>query len=263
MRMDTLVRLSIDNQVATITLNRPEVHNAFNEQVIQDLTRILDDLSRSADTRVIVLASNGESFSAGGDIEWMKKSITYSKDENRSDAKRLARMFRAIRESPKPVIARVQGAALGGGVGLVAVSDIAVSLASATFSFSEVKLGILPAVISPFVIEKIGAGPFRRYALTAERFDAEKAKTIGLISEVVHSIHELDEKILEFCTLLRKNGPKALTACKHLLNEISHYPWDKSEAFTAEQIAEIRVSPEGQEGLRAFLERRKPNWLSD
>jgi methylglutaconyl-CoA hydratase len=170
-------------------------------------------------------------------------------------------MLRAIRECPKPVIARVHGAAIGGGVGLTAACDIAVAVATAIFSLSEVKLGIIPAVISPFVMEKIGPGHLRRFGLTAERFDAREAHRIGLISHVAHDEAEMDQWIGETCQTLKANGPHALAACKKILSEVAGRAWDDTQQLTTERIAALRVSPEGQEGLKSFLEKRQPSWI--
>jgi methylglutaconyl-CoA hydratase len=190
----------------------------------------------------------------------MKRMVGYTFEENVADANLLARMLRTIRDCPRPIIARVHGAAIGGGVGLAAACDIAAALGSAVFSLSEVRLGIIPAVISPFVMEKIGPGHFRRYALTAERFDAREAHRIGLISQVAESEAELDAWIRQTCDSLLANGPQALSACKQVLTEVAGLAWDQVQAKTAQRIAQIRVSSEGQEGLRAFLEKRKPSW---
>src|SRR5262245_10443912 len=180
--MPEFVHDRVDNNVATVTIRRPDLHNAFNEIVIEELTRAFTQLARNSDVRVIILAGEGKSFCAGADINWMKRMVNYSVADNIADATTMARMLRAVRHCPRPVIARIHGAAFGGGVGLAAACDIAVALESATFCLSEVRLGIIPAVISPFVIEKIGPGHARRYALTAERFDAAEAHRIGLVN---------------------------------------------------------------------------------
>lgn len=261
--MPEFVKTSIDDQVATISIDRPDVHNAFNEVVIEELTAAFSDAGTNDDVRAVVLASTGPSFSAGADMNWMRRMIDYSMDENMRDATEMANMLRAIRECPKPSIARVHGPTFGGGVGLTAACDIAVAVKSALFALTEVKLGILPAVISPFVVERIGHGQMRRYAITAERFDAEEAKRIGLVSEVVEDEAALDERIAFFARLIKKNGPEAVGYCKALLRSIYPTPWDELTRTTTKQIAERRVSPEGQEGLRAFLEKRKPEWDPD
>jgi len=254
------VRTRVEAGVATVEIDRPDVHNAFNEVVIDELTAAFGSVGEDAAARVAVLASTGKSFSAGADIHWMRRMIDYSRAENEADARAMAGMLRAIRECPKPVIARVHGATFGGGVGLTAACDIAVAVREATFALTEVKLGILPAVISPYVQEKIGPGALRRYALTAERFDAEEARRIGLVSEVADTVEAMDERIAWFVKLLLKNGPEAMQACKDVLRAIQPVDWTEATDTTIERIAERRVSAEGQEGLRAFLEKRAPGW---
>ncbi len=243
-----------------VTLARAELHNAFNEVVIAELTEAFAEVGRRDDVRVVVLAGEGKSFCAGADVNWMKRMVGYSFDENVADAMAMARMLRTIRECPKPVIARVHGAAIGGGVGLVAACDMAAAVESAVFSLSEVKLGIIPAVISPFVLEKIGPGQARRYALTAERFSAAEAQRIGLVHEVFPTAEAMDGWIAQTCDTLKANGPAALAEAKRILTEVGGVNWDEVQAKTAERIARVRVSPEGQEGLKAFLEKRTSGW---
>lgn len=245
---------------ARVVLRRADLHNAFNEVMISDITQTFRELGAREDVRVVVLAGEGKSFSAGGDINWMKKMVGYTFEENVKDANAMADMLRAIRECSKPVIARVHGNAFGGGVGLTAACDIAVALESAVFCLSEVKLGIVPAVISPFVLEKIGPGQMRRYGLTAERFSATEARRIGLIHEVFASESQMDDWIAKTCDMLKSNGPKALAAAKQIFTEVAAVPWEKVQEQTTRTIATLRASPEGQEGLRAFLEKRTPNW---
>ncbi len=258
--MSEFVLHRVVDQVATVVIDRPDLHNAFNEVVIAELTAAFRTLGGEAGVRVVVLAAEGKSFCAGADIHWMKRMVDYSFEENVRDANTMAEMLRAIRECPKPVIARVHGAAIGGGVGLVAACDMAVAVSSAVFSLSEVKLGILPAVISPFVIEKIGPGAARRYSLTAERFDAAEAHRIGLVSEVVEGPQELDEAVARLCKFVLGNGPEALAECKRVLSEVVGTEWDRIQELTVARIAERRVSEEGQDGLKAFLEKRSPRW---
>ena len=258
--MPQFIRIEHTDDVATIRVDRPDVHNAFNEVVIAEVTDAFATVGADPVTRVIVLASDGPSFSAGADIHWMKRMVDYSLAENVADAKDMAAMLQGIRACPKPVIGRIQGATYGGGVGLTAACDIAVAVRAATFALTEVKLGILPAVISPYVQERIGPGALRRYALTAERFDAETAHRIGLVAEVVETEADLDDKIAWFIKLLRKNGPEALAACKSVLREIQPVDWDRATDITTQRIAERRISAEGQEGLHAFLEKRRPGW---
>ncbi len=258
--MPEFIKIAAEQGVARVTLARSERHNAFNEEMMREITAAFHDLGLEHEVRVIVLAAEGDSFSAGADVNWMRRMVDYSFDENVSDALVLARMLRTIHDCPKPVIARVQGAAMGGGVGLTAACDMAVAAERAFFSLSEVKLGIIPAVISPFVIEKIGMSAMRRYALTAERFDPQEAKRIGLITEVETSESELDAWIADRVAALKGNGPEALAACKSVLREVTAFNWEHAALLTAKRIAERRVSQEGQEGLRAFLEKRPPVW---
>ncbi|MCO6438034.1 MAG: enoyl-CoA hydratase/isomerase family protein [Phycisphaerae bacterium] len=261
--MSTYVNSQTRQAKTTITLSRPDLHNAFNEVVIDEVTEAFHKAGEDDTVRVVVLAAEGKSFCAGADVNWMKRMVDYSVDENLADAAGMANMLRTIRDCPKPVIARVHGAAIGGGVGLVTACDMAVALESAVFALTEVKLGIVPAVISPFVIEKIGPGHARRYALTSERFSAAEAKRIGLISEVVGTEQELDQWISDVTKALAANGPKALAACKKILTEVAGVSWDQVQSRTVQRIADIRVSSEGQEGLKAFLEKRKPNWAGE
>ncbi len=257
--MDYVSRIVCDD-VANITLNRPELHNAFNEVVMAELTEAFTTVGAEDNVRAIILRSEGKSFCAGADVNWMKRMVGYSIEENVEDANLLARMLRTIRECPKPVIARIHGAAIGGGVGLAAACDIAVAVESGVFCLSEVKLGIIPAVISPFVLEKIGMGNMRRYALTAERFSAAEAKRIGLIHEVLASVEEMDAWIEAQLKLILSNGPEAMSMCKRVLDEVSAIDWDRIQSLTTRRIAERRVSSEGQEGLKSFLEKKPPNW---
>lgn len=248
-------------QVAIVTLSRPEVHNAFNLAGIETLTKIFTEISGGA--RVVVLRSTGKTFSAGADLNWMKQALHASYEENLQDAGKLAAMFRAIRRCPKPVIARIQGNVFGGGTGLIACSDIAVSVASAKFSFSEVKIGLIPATIGPYVLEKTGMAPLSRYMLTGEAFDGAQAKRIGLISEVFADEAEMDRWIDATVLTFRKNAPNAVSLTKKFLRDINGKSPESLEAMNAREIATVRVSPEGQEGLRAFLAKETPVWARD
>ncbi|WP_394795841.1 enoyl-CoA hydratase-related protein [Armatimonas sp.] len=240
--------------IARIALNRPEIHNAFNEHVITELTKVVADLGSASSLEAIVLTGNGKSFCAGADLEWMGKMVGYSHDENLADARALQTLFETIAQCPKVVIAAVNGAAMGGGAGLVAACDYAIASDKASFAFSEVKLGIIPAVISPFVVEKIGLGAARAYFTTGRRFDAVTALRLGLVQEVVPA-EDLAASVNSVLTDACSAGPKAIVASKALLRELA-----RGTADTVEAIAQIRVSPEGQEGIRAFLEKRKPVW---
>jgi methylglutaconyl-CoA hydratase len=253
------VQLSISpTGVATLTLDRPQVHNAFDDHLIAELTHKLRDLDHNPAVRAVVLAAQGKSFSAGADLNWMKRVARYSEAENIRDAVALASLMRTLDAMAKPTIARVQGAAFGGGVGLVACCDIAVASTAATFSLSEVRLGLIPAVISPYVIAAIGSRNARRYFLTAERFDVREALRIGLVHSAVES-RELDDTVDRILDELLKGGPKAIAAAKDLIAHVAHRPIDQLLVEeTAARIAQIRVSPEGQEGIAAFLDKRPP-----
>jgi methylglutaconyl-CoA hydratase len=243
------LRRDWDGDVLRVTLARPERRNAFDAALIAELAGAFVDVGRA---RAVVLAGEGPSFSAGADVDWMRSSVDLSYDENVADALALRRMLEAIDGCPAPVVARVQGHALGGGAGLVACADLVVAAPDAVFAFSEVKLGIVPAVISPFALAKIGPSAARRYFLTGERFDAETALRIGLVHEVAA---DLDAAVDRLLAELAGAGPRAVRAAKRLVLDA---PLDGTE--TARRIAERRTSEEGQEGLRAFLQRRKPSW---
>ena len=245
---------SADGPIGKLMLNRPELHNAFNEKLIQELTEAISQLGQEAGIAAIVLTGKGKSFCAGADLEWMGKMVGYSHEENLADARMLQALFETVAQCPKVVIAAVNGAAMGGGAGLVAACDYAIASDKASFAFSEVKLGIIPAVISPYVVEKIGLGAARAYFTTGRRFDAPTALRLGLVQEVVPA-EDLDAAVNSVLTDACSAGPKAIVAAKQLLRELA-----PGTADTVEAIAKIRVSPEGQEGIRAFLEKRKPEW---
>jgi methylglutaconyl-CoA hydratase len=256
--MDTL-RLDQDGSVATVTLARPEVHNAFHPTMIAELTDVFSTLAQDDSLRVVVLASEGKSFSAGADLGWMKESINYTEAENEADALRLAQMFEIINSIPKPLIIRVQGAALGGGVGLVACGDVVIASEQAFFGLTEVRLGIIPAAISPFVMAKIGLSQARRYFLTGERFDAVTAQSLELVHQVA-GVDQLDDAVNAMKVEMLKGGPQAHREIKALIRAVDgRHPQDVS-ADTAQRIARVRVGAEAQEGLTAFFEKRKPNW---
>jgi methylglutaconyl-CoA hydratase len=245
------LRVEREGEILRITLVRPERRNAFDADLIQELAEAFVDVGRS---RAVVLAGEGASFSAGADVDWMRSSADLSYEENLADANALRAMLEAIDRCPAPVISRVQGHALGGGCGLVACSDIAVAADDAIFGFSEVKLGIIPAVISPFALAKIGPSAARRYFVTGEQFDAHTALRIGLVHEVARDLDASLERVLAD---VLSAGPKAARAAKRLVLERPDGP------ETARWIAERRTSDEGQEGLRAFLEKRRPNWFPE
>ncbi len=251
----------IDGTIATVTLNNPERHNAFDEHLIADLTRELKELDRRAGLRVVVLKAEGKSFSAGADLNWMKRMAAYSHEDNLRDAGALGELMRTLHGLSKPTIARVQGAAYGGGVGLVACCDIAVGTPQAVFCLSEVKLGLIPAVISPYVVAAIGERAAHRYFLTAERFNAAEAHRLGLLHELCTDEAALDAAIAGLIQALLAAGPQAITEAKRLIGAVSGRPIDGAVvADTAQRIARIRASEEGKEGVAAFLDKRKPNW---
>jgi len=254
------LELTIADRVATITLNRPQVRNAFDEGAIADLALAFDEAGQDAEVRAIVLAAHGPAFCAGADLNWMKKTAAYTATENEADAMRLADMLRTIYYSPKPVVAKVQGDCYGGGVGLVAACDIAVAAEGVHFALSEVRLGLIPAAISPYVVKAIGDRAARRYFLTAERFDAQEARRLGLVHEVA-AAEALDAGVDAIVGLLTANGPNAVREAKRLVRDIDGLPIDDVLlADTAGRIAAVRASPEGREGVAAFLEKRKPSW---
>ena len=259
--MDRVITDIDDLGVARVRLNNPDKHNAFDDQMIGQLTEAFVAIADNSNVRVMVLGSEGKSFSAGADLEWMKRMASYSYEENLRDASALALMLKTLNEIPQPTIARVQGAAFGGAVGLVSCCDMAVAASAASFSLSEVKIGLVPATISPYVIAAIGQRAVRRYFVTAERFDAHRAMEIGLVNEVVDA-EQLDQEIDRLIDALLANGPEAILAAKRLVFDIAGKPIDQQLIdSTCETIAAIRVSEQGQEGLQAFLEKRKPHWL--
>lgn len=255
------LELTRDMRVATVSLNRPDVRNAFNETTIAELTQVFSALGADDSVRVIVLAAHGQSFCAGADLNWMKKMADYSHQENLADAAQLASMLHTIYTCPKPVVARVQGDCYAGGMGLVAACDMVVAVDTANFCLSEVKLGLIPATISPYVIKAMGENAARRYFLTAERFDAAEAKRIGFAHEVV-SADALDAKVAELVKALGNNSPNAVRQAKVLVREVGGREISSALiAATVEDIAQIRASQQGREGVRSFLEKRKPDWL--
>lgn len=246
--------------VTTVTLNNPEKHNAFDDKIIEELTAAFEQISKSKDVRVMILAASGKNFCAGGDLAWMKRMANYSYEENLKDSQALARMFKVLNFIEIPTIARVQGVAFGGGVGLVSCCDMAVAASDASFSLSEVKIGLIPAVISPYVVGAIGQRVARRYFITAERFDAQTALKLGLVSKVVGQ-EQLDQAIDKLAETLLANSPSAIVDAKQLIFDVAGQAIDDELIdLTCERIADIRVSANGQEGLSAFLQKRKPTW---
>ncbi len=254
------IRLDVSDGVGRITMARPEKHNAFDDVLIPDLTDAFERAGGDENVRVVVLEAEGKSFSAGADLRWMQCMADYSDAENLEDARKLAHMVRTLNELPRPTIARVQGAAFGGGVGLVAACDIALASQAASFCLSEARLGLIPSVISPYVVEAIGARAARRYFQTAERFDADEALALGLVHEVVPR-ERLDSRLTELVVHLLDTGPAAMAASKDLIRRVASGPVDDAMVEdTARRIADIRATEEGREGVRAFLEKRGPNW---
>jgi methylglutaconyl-CoA hydratase len=256
-----MLRLDIHKNVAFVLLNRPDVHNAFNDELVKQVTDTFAELGRRDEVRAIVLAGNGKSFCAGADLNWMKRMVQYSYEENLADARAIGRMFFAIATCPKPVIARVHGAALGGGAGLVAACDIGIAVESVQFGFTEVKLGIIPAIISPFVIAKIGPGRAREFFITGERFLAPIAMNIGLIQHVVSHELALDALVDSKISQIMTSAPGAVAAAKEMVFGMAAHTLENSLVYAAEMIARARAGQEGQAGMRAFLERQKPPWI--
>src|SRR5512146_2744475 len=245
------------NGIVSVTLNRPDVHNAFNDELIGEAIDLFSGIGQRSGARAVVLRGSGANFCAGADLNWMSKMVAYSREENIRDSSQLAKMYAVIDECPLPVVGRIQGAAIGGGVGLVAVCDIAIASPQSRFGLSEVKLGILPAVISPYVIAKIGASHARALFLTGERFDAERAMRIGLVHRVADDI---DAAIDETVAQLKTSGPEAVRECKKLIAHVSSSELADAIPYTIDAIATRRVSKEGQDGMRAFLEKKKAPW---
>jgi methylglutaconyl-CoA hydratase len=250
--------------VLTVSLNRPEIRNAFNEILIEELAQVFGVDALNEKVKIIVFRGEGPTFSAGGDLNWMKKSVELSYDQNLRDTIRLTEMFAMMNQCPKPVVGAIHGAAIGGGVGLTSICDVVIATEDTQFSLSEVRLGIVPACIGPFVIAKIGASHARALFMSGERFLAPKAKEIGLVHEVVKTESDLNPAVEKVLANMLQCGPQAMASAKKLILDLS-WPERRKEIgdplqYVAEMLARLRVSPEGQEGLKAFLEKRKPNW---
>lgn len=257
----TTIDVAVRNGIGILNLARPDVHNAFDETLIAELTAALLALEADDAVRVVVLAGHGKSFCAGADLNWMKRMAGYGPAENLADAQALAQMLRTLYGLSKPTVARIHGAAYGGGVGLAACCDIAIAAVEATFALSEAKLGLIPATISPYVIEAIGARQARRYFLTAERFEAAEAYRIGLVHDIVPAA-QLDDRVNEMLGALLLAGPQAQLECKALIRGVAHRSIDADViGGTAEHIAKVRASPEGKEGVAAFLGKRSAAWV--
>jgi len=257
------LEIEMHGKVATIWMNRPDVHNAFDEALIKELTAACKALDADVAVRVVILAGRGKSFSAGADLNWMKRAANNSVEENMADARGLAGMLRTLAEMKKPTIARVQGAALGGGTGLTAACDIAIASTKAVFATSEVRFGIIPSAISPYVVRAIGARQAYRYFQSAERIDAARARELGLVHEAVEP-EALDAKVQEIVAALIQGGPLAQAAAKDLIRAVDNQPInDTLVEDTAHRIAHLRATAEAKDGIAAFLDKRQPGWLAE
>ncbi|RKX69116.1 enoyl-CoA hydratase/isomerase family protein [candidate division WOR-3 bacterium] len=252
------IRIEEKDRIFWIIFDRPKIHNAFNDVMLRELAEALN-MVKDSPNRVVVLTGEGKSFSAGADINWMRRVIKYSYEENLRESTFLADLFHKFYTLPKPTIAAVNGAAIGGGTGFVAVCDIAIASEQAIFSFSEVKIGLVPACISPYVVKKCGEGRARELFITGERIDARRAYEIGLVNRVVPH-EELRSTVVEYARRIISSGPNAIAVCKRLLDRITDMDFAQARDFTAKTIAELRVSKEGQEGMSAFLNKKKPSW---
>lgn len=257
--MTQLIITTDERGVRTLTLNRPERHNALNAELINELITSLDECNRDATVRVVVITGAGASFSSGADLEWMRASVHHDEASNRKDALQLAILMRTLYDLQKPTIARINGPSYGGGLGIIACCDIAIASTTAQFSFTEVRLGLAPAVISPYILMSIGPSHARRLFLTAEQFSSSEALGFGLVHQVAES-DALNAAVEKQIGMLLKAGPAAIKACKRLIPRLSNEAIDSELAAL---IAALRASPEGQEGLSAFLEKRKPNWIKE
>lgn len=249
--------------VYTVELNRPEVRNAFNDELILDLKKTFDALEKNPEVRVVVVRGAGPVFCAGGDLKWMQESVNLDAEKNLQDTRKLARMFATLNHCSKPVVGLVHGAVIGGGVGLTSICDYVIASKETAFSLAEVRLGIIPACIGPFVLAKIGESHARAYFMSAERFTAERALQIGLVHELVDSPESLNTACDRITKNLLQCGPNAMAAAKSLVQELKEKKFEESLEYVAKVLAELRVTPEGQEGLKAFLEKRKPNWIQN
>ncbi len=256
----TTIKSDIKDSVAYVSFCRPEVHNAFNDAVIYEMTDMFKKLDGDKSLRAVVLTGEGKSFCAGADLNWMKRVITQSFEENLKESNALADLFAMIYHFRCPVIGRINGAAIGGGVGFVAVCDIAIAAESAIFSFSEVKIGLVPACIGPYVVKKIGEGKAREFFITGERMKGPKAREIGMINQSVPD-DKLDDAVNDLLRMIKSSGPEAIAVAKVLVSSVPNMSEDEYKPFTAEMIAKLRISDEGQEGMNAFLEKRKPKWV--
>jgi methylglutaconyl-CoA hydratase len=256
----TTVKYEKLDRIARVTFNRPEIHNAFNAVLITEMQQVFDEIKKDESIRVVVLTGAGKSFCAGADLNWMRSVINQSYEQNLSESLALAELFYSMYTCPRPVIGRINGAAIGGGTGFVAVCDIAIAARSAVFSFSEVKIGVVPACIGPYVIKKIGEGRTRELFITGKRMSAERAHEVGLVNTVVDD-DRLDAEVEKLTRSVLSSGPQAVAMAKKLVSEVPAMSPDEFKPYTAEMIARLRISEEGQEGMDAFLNKRKPKWV--
>ena len=258
----TTINYEKTDRIARVTFCRPEIHNAFNSTMIAEMTDVFAEIEKDDDIRVVLLTGEGKSFCAGADLNWMRDVIKQTFDENLAESNALAECFYRIYSCRRPVIGRINGAAIGGGTGFVAVCDIAIAARSAKFSFSEVKIGVVPACIGPYVIKKMGEGKARELFITGERMNADRACEVGLVNKTVDD-DQLDAEVDALVNSVLSSGPEAVAMAKKLVSDVPDMTADKFKPYTAEMIAKLRVSDEGQEGMDAFLNKRKPNWVKE
>jgi methylglutaconyl-CoA hydratase len=258
MKYETIV-FSKDGKIARIFFDRPSVHNSFNSTMIKELSAVFEKIKKDKSIRVVVLSGKGKSFCSGADIKWLREIIDFSFEQNLKESLQLAEVLHNIYTLPKATVAMVNGAAIGGGIGFLSACDISVASEDAKFGLSEVKIGLVPAAISPYVVRRIGEGKAREYFLTGKRISAKKALEIGLINEVV-PLKRLKTTVDDTANLLLSSGPEAIAACKELIHKVPEMNFDKVKKYTARMIANLRISAEGQEGMASFLEKRKPKW---
>lgn len=248
-----------EGNVLIIKLNRPEVRNAFNDELILELSTVFSKEALEKDIRLVIIKGEGKVFSAGGDLNWMKKASTYTREKNIQDALTLSQLLETMNTLPKPLVGVVHGAVLGGGMGLMSVCDYVIATEDTKFGFSEVKLGLIPAIIGPFVIQKIPFSQARALFLSGEQFDSKKAYELGLVHQIVKAI-ELDEALQKCCLNFLSNSPKAMEIAKNFIEQINNNNLKNNSLLASETLADLRASPDGQEGIKAFLEKRKPKW---
>jgi methylglutaconyl-CoA hydratase len=258
MKYETIV-FSKDGKIARIFFDRPTVHNSFNSTMIKELDYVFEKVKADKSIRVVVLSGKGKSFCSGADIKWLREIVDFSFEQNLKESLQLAEVLHKIYTLPKATVAMINGAAIGGGIGFLSVCDISVASEDAKFGLSEVKIGLVPAAISPYVVRRIGEGKAREYFLTGKRISAQKALEIGLINEVV-PLKRLKKTVDDTANLLLSSGPEAIAACKELIHKVPEMNFDKVKKYTARMIANLRISEEGQEGMASFLEKRKPKW---